>query len=153
MPREAEVSPLRDIHKAFKGCFEIPTSDVCQVLLLMRTAAFMLIAVVSYDVHGMAKSCGHAVVAFNRRHRPRLLFGLAATRPDEAVRDSVVQCGRGAVPVRSRLKSIGARPVQSRKSTFTPGFTMLASSSTSQLVSLTHPCEPALSIRLGCGVP
>lgn len=53
MPREAEVSPLPDIDKAFKGCFEIPTRDVCQVLVLMRTAAFMLIALVSCVVFEM----------------------------------------------------------------------------------------------------
>ena len=78
----SEVSTLPDIDEAFKGCFEIPTGDVCQVLLLMRSAIF----------------------------RQGLLFRTAATRPDEAVRDSVVQCGRGAIPVRSRLKSVWARP-------------------------------------------
>lgn len=39
------------------------------------------------------------------------------------------------------------------KSTSTPGLTMLASSSTSQLVNLTQPCDPDLSILLGSGVP
>lgn len=47
----------------------------------------------------------------------------------------------------------GHKTAQSTKSTTTPGFTMLASSSTSQLVSRTQPCEPALSISEGSGDP
>lgn len=38
-------------------------------------------------------------------------------------------------------------------STGTPFFSRLASSSASQLVSLTQPCEKVLSILLGAGVP
>lgn len=53
MPREAEVSTLLDIDEAFKECFDIPMGDVCQVLL-MRTAVFMLIAVVSCVIFQMA---------------------------------------------------------------------------------------------------
>ncbi len=45
------------------------------------------------------------------------------------------------------------KTAQSAKSATTPGFTMLASSSTSQLVSRTQPCEPALSISEGSGDP
>ena len=41
----------------------------------------------------------------------------------------------------------------SRKLTFTPAFTPLASSSASQLVRRTQPCEETLPTSRGSGVP
>ena len=94
-------------------------ASISSLALLIRVSPILLLFI---RCPRDGKSCGHAVVAFNRRHRPRLLFRLAATRPDEAVRDSVVQCGRGAIPVRSTLKSIGARPRSVAEVYFYPRF-------------------------------
>lgn len=43
--------------------------------------------------------------------------------------------------------------VQSVNSTMTPGLTISANSSASQFVRRMHPCDPALSISDGSGVP
>lgn len=52
-----------------------------------------------------------------------------------------------------RPSSNGVRRTYSINSTTTPGLTIPASSSTSQLASRTHPCEPTLPISSGSGVP
>lgn len=88
LPLPAEAGNWGDIHRTIKAAkigYRRPHPDVP-------------IGTRVSDAHGTVTSCGHAVVRLRRRHRPGLLFRVAATKPDEAVRNIVTQHGRASSP-------------------------------------------------------